>query len=134
MCGWSGPRMGCPSGTKGWYRRRNRPEGWRDVWYDPKARHYYFIGKDNIVFHTIIWPAILMGYDRKMDLPYDVPATQYLNISGEKMSAGRGKGAWLPDLLERFDPDQIRYYGIATMPETKDTDFEWEDFERRNNN
>src|SRR3989441_407148 len=58
---------------------------------------------------------------------------QFLNFSGEKMSAGRGRGVWLPDLLERFDPDQIRYYGIATMPETKDTDFEWEDFERRNN-
>src|SRR5207302_1735050 len=68
------------------------------------------------------------------DRPYDVPANQCLNSSGAKMSAGRGKGAWLPDLLERFDPDQIRYYGIATMPETKDTDFEWEDFERRNNN
>jgi len=92
-----------------------------------------FIGKDNIVFHTIIWPAILLGYDKGLDLPYDVPATQFLNFSGEKMSAGRGKGVWLPDLLERFDPDQIRYYGIATMPETKDTDFEWEDFERRNN-
>ncbi len=131
---WFEAVMGYLTATKEWYRRRNRPEGWRDFWYDPKARHYYFIGKDNIVFHTIIWPAILMGYDRKMDLPYDVPATQYLNISGEKMSAGRGKGAWLPDLLERFDPDQIRYYGIATMPETKDTDFEWEDFERRNNN
>jgi len=85
------------------------------------------------VFHTIIWPAILLGYDKGLDLPYDVPATQFLNFSGEKMSAGRGKGVWLPDLLERFDPDQIRYYGIATMPETKDTDFEWEDFERRNN-
>src|SRR5947208_76375 len=125
--------MGCLTVTKEWYRRRNQPEGWKDFWYDPKARHYYFIGKDNIVFHTIIWPAILLGYDKGLDLPYDVPATQFLNFSGEKMSAGRGKGVWLPDLLERFDPDQIRYYGIATMPETKDTDFEWEDFERRNN-
>src|SRR5437870_11747965 len=74
-----------------------------------------------------------MAYDAKLDLPYDVPATQFLNISGEKMSAGRGRGVWLSDLLGRFDPDQIRYYGIATMPETKDTDFEWEDFAQRNN-
>ena len=85
------------------------------------------------MFHTLFWPAILMGYDEKLTLPYDVPATQYLNFSGEKMSAGRGLGVWLSDLLERFDPDQLRYYGIATMPEIKDTDFEWEDFERRNN-
>src|SRR5437667_229467 len=130
---WFEAVMGYLTATKEWYRRRNQPEGWKDFWYDPKARHYYFIGKDNIVFHTIIWPAILLGYDKGLDLPYDVPATQFLNFSGEKMSAGRGKGVWLPDLLERFDPDQIRYYGIATMPETKDTDFEWEDFERRNN-
>jgi methionyl-tRNA synthetase len=130
---WFEAVMGYLTATKEWYRRRNHPEGWKDFWYDPQAHHYYFIGKDNIVFHTIIWPAILLGYDPKLDLPYDVPATQYLNFSGEKMSAGRGRGVWLPDLLERFDPDQIRYYGIATMPETKDTDFEWEDFAQRNN-
>src|SRR2546428_369388 len=130
---WFEAVMGYLTATKEWYRRRNQPEGWKDFWYDPKARHYYFIGKDNIVFHTIIWPAILLGYDKGLDLPYDVPATQFLNFSGEKMSAGRGRGVWLPDLLERFDPDQIRYYGIATMPETKDTDFEWADFAQRNN-
>src|SRR5206468_4124291 len=110
-----------------------------------ETKHFFFrlsafekplakwVGKDNIVFHTIIWPAILLGYDAKLDMPYDVTATQYLNFSGEKMSAGRGKGVWLSDLLERFDPDQLRYYGVATMPETKDTDFEWEDFAQRNN-
>src|SRR5206468_11135058 len=74
-----------------------------------------------------------MAYDAKLDLPYDVPATQFLNISGEKMSAGRGRGVWLSDLLGRFEPDQLRYYGVATMPETKDTDFEWKDFAQRNN-
>src|SRR3989454_553834 len=125
---WFEAVMGYLTATREWYRRHGKPDGWKDFWYDPKARHYYFIGKDNIVFHTIFWPAILLGYDEKLDLPYDVPATQFLNISGERMSAGRGRGVWLPDLLERFDPDQIRYYGIATMPETKDTDFEWEDF------
>src|SRR3989449_950057 len=110
-----------------------------------ETRHFFFrlsafekplakwAAKDNIVFHAIFWPAILLGSDAKLDLPYDVTATQYLNFSGEKMSAGRGKGVWLSDLLERFDPDQLRYYGVATMPETKDTDFEWEDFAQRNN-
>ena len=131
---WFEAVMGYLTATKEWYRRSGRSDGWKDFWYDPKARHLYFVGKDNIVFHTLFWPAILMGYDEKLALPYDVPATQYLNFSGERMSTGRGSGIWLPELLERFDPDQIRYYGIATMPETKDTDFEWADFERRNNN
>lgn len=130
---WFEAVMGYLTATKEWFKLHGKPDGWKDFWCDPEARHYYFIGKDNIVFHAIIWPAILLGFDPELDLPYDVPATQYLNISGEKMSAGRGKGVWLPDLLERFDPDQIRYYGLVTMPETKDTDFEWEDFAQRNN-
>ncbi len=130
---WFEAVMGYFTATKEWFKLHGNPEGWKDFWYDPEAKHYYFTGKDNIVFHTIFWPAILMGYDPKLDLPFDVPATQYMNISGEKMSAGRGMGVWLSDLLERFDPDQLRYYAIATMPETKDSDFEWEDFAQRNN-
>lgn len=131
---WFEAVMGYLTATKEWYRRNGKPDGWKDFWFDPEARHSYFIGKDNIVFHTLFWPALLMAYDERLTLPYDVPATQYLNFSGERMSTGRGRGVWLPDLLERFDPDQLRYYGIATIPEAKDTDFEWEDFERRNNN
>lgn len=131
---WFEAVMGYLTATKEWYRRRGEGEGWKDFWYDPEARHFYFVGKDNIVFHTLFWPAILMAYDERLTLPYDVSATQYLNFSGERMSTGRGRGIWLPELLERFDPDQLRYYGISTMPETKDTDFEWDDFERRNNN
>ena len=116
-----------------YWELKGQPDKWREWWYDPAAKHYYFIGKDNIVFHTLFWPAILMGYDEKLTLPYDVPATQYMNISGEKMSAGRGQGVWLPDMLERFDPDAIRYYATATMPESKDTEFDWNDFMSRNN-
>src|SRR3989304_1223320 len=125
--------MGYLTATREVFRRAGRPDGWKDFWYDRDARHYYFIGKDNVVFHCIIWPAVLMGYDEKLALPHDVPATQFMNISGEKMSAGRGKGVWLPDLLERFDADQVRYYAIATMPELKDSEFAWEDFAQRNN-
>jgi len=139
--GWEGKRiyvwfeavMGYLTASREYWRRTPTPERWREWWYDPAAKHYYFVGKDNIVFHTLFWPAILMGYDGKLDLPYDVPATQFMNISGEKMSAGRGQGVWLPDLLERFDPDAIRYYAIATMPELKDSEFTWEDFAQRNN-
>jgi methionyl-tRNA synthetase len=130
---WFEAVMGYYTATKEFFRRAGRPDGWKDFWYDPEARHVYFIGKDNVVFHAIIWPAILMGTDDRLVLPFDIPATQFMNISGDKMSASRGRGVWLPDLLERFDPDQIRYYGIATMPELKDTDFEWQDFAQRNN-
>ena len=130
---WFEAVMGYLTASREFWRRKGEPGRWREWWYDADARHYYFIGKDNIVFHTLIWPAILMGYDETLTLPYDVPATQYMNISGEKMSAGRGKGAWLPDMLETYDPDQIRYYATATMPELKDTEFMWEDFAQRNN-
>lgn len=130
---WFEAVMGYLTATREYFRRAGREDGWKDFWYDPAAEHYYFIGKDNIVFHTIIWPATLRGYDDKLDLPHDVPATQYMNISGERMSAGRGRGVWLPDMLDRFHPDAIRYYATATMPETKDTDFDWEDFAQRNN-
>ena len=130
---WFEAVMGYLTATKEWYRRAGKPDGWKDFWHDPEARHYYFIGKDNIVWHCIVWPAILMGTDENLTLPYDVPATQFMNISGERMSAGHGRGVWLPDLLERFDSDQIRYYCLATMPEAKDTEFAWEDFAKRNN-
>ncbi len=130
---WFEAVMGYLTATREVFRRRGDPDGWRAWWTGREVRHYYFIGKDNIVFHAIIWPAILMGYDPALLRPYDVPATQYLNISGERMSAGRGRGVWLPDLLERFAPDAIRYYATATMPEAKDTEFTWEDFAQRNN-
>ena len=130
---WFEAVMGYFTATKEWFKLHGNPEGWKDFWYDPEAKHVYFVGKDNIVFHTIMWPAILMAYDPKLDLPADVPATQYLNISSERMSTGHGHGVWLSDLLERFDPDQIRYYAVVTMPEAKDTDFTWEDFAQRNN-
>ena len=130
---WFEAVMGYLTATKEWYKLHGDPHGWKDFWYDPAAKQVYFVGKDNIVFHTIMWPAILMAYDPKLDLPADVPATQYLNISSERMSTGHGRGVWLSDLLARFDPDQIRYYALVTMPEAKDTDFTWEDFAQRNN-
>ena len=130
---WFEAVMGYLTATREWFRRHGREDGWRDWWYDPEAHHYYFTGKDNIVFHAIIWPAMLLGHDEKLTLPHDVPATQFVNISGERMSAGRGRGVWLPDMLERFSADHIRYYATSTMPETKDTEFSWHDFAQRNN-
>ena len=99
---------------------------------DPACRHYYFLGKDNIPFHTIIWPAILMGYGG-LNLPYDVPANEYLRWAGEQFSKSRGISIAVPDVLKKYDPDQVRYYLSINMPEARDADFTIEDFVRRNN-
>jgi len=141
LSSWEGKRiyvwfeavMGYLTASRECWRRKGESEKWKEWWYDPASKHYYFVGKDNIVFHTLFWPAILMGYDEKLTLPYDVPSTQFMNISGEKMSAGRGRGVWLPEMLERYDADQIRYYATAAMPETKDSDFSFEDLAAKNN-
>lgn len=130
---WFEAVIGYLSTSVEWARRSEDAEKWKQWWYNPQARHYYFIGKDNIPFHTIVWPAILTGYDEKLQLPYDVPANAYLNTGGEKMSAGRGIGVWLPELLDAFDPDALRYYVCAIMPENRDTEFTFEDFAAKNN-
>ncbi len=106
-------------------------EKWRSFW-QGEVKSYYFIGKDNIVFHTIIWPAMLMGYGN-LNLPYDVPSNEFLTIEGKKLSTSRNWAVWLPDYLARYDPDPLRYLLSINMPETGDTDFSWHEFIRRNN-
>jgi len=96
------------------------------------VKSYYFIGKDNIPFHTLIWPAMLMGYGG-LNLPYDVPANEFLTIEGKKLSTSKNWAVWLPDYLSRYDPDPLRYLLSINMPETSDTDFSWREFVRRNN-
>ncbi len=130
---WFEAVMGYLTASMEWARRQGQKDRWKSWWLDPDSRHYYFVGKDNIVFHTIVWPAILMGYDEELGLPYDVPANQYMNFGGERMSSGRGVGVWLSELLEAFDPDALRYYVGAAMPENKDSEFSFEEFERRIN-
>jgi methionyl-tRNA synthetase len=119
-----------------WSHRHGKPEAWKRWWEDPEARAYYFLGKDNIPFHTIIWPSIIMGYSDgreargapALNLPHDVPANEFLNLDGKQFSKSRGIGIWVPDVLARFDPDQVRYYLSVNMPETRDTNWTWEDF------
>ncbi len=106
---------------------------WSKFWKDPDAEHYYFLAKDNIPFHTIIWPAMLMGYDEELNLPYDVPANQYMRLGGEQFSTSRGLIVSLPDILRDFDSDPVRYYVTTIMPEVKDTNFTWEEFEEKVN-
>jgi methionyl-tRNA synthetase len=129
---WFEAVIGYFSTSKEWARRRGEEEKWKEFWMDETCRHYYFLGKDNIPFHTIIWPAILMGYGG-LNLPYDVPANEYLKWGGEQFSKSRGISIAVPDILKKYDPDQVRYYLSINMPETRDADFTSEDFVRRNN-
>ena len=138
---WFEAVMGYFTASVEWANNTGQPEAWKDWWYDPQARIYNFIGKDNIPFHTIIWPAELLGVDgiyqtdatRHLNLPYDVPANEFMNIEGAKFSKSRKWAIWLPDILSRFDPDPIRFYVTSVMPESRDTDYSWTDFVRRNN-
>jgi methionyl-tRNA synthetase len=129
---WFENVIGYLSAAKELAQRQDKPEAWRDFWEDPDAKIYYFVGKDNIWFHTLSWPAQVM-MNGGLSQPYDVPANQYLNFSGAKASTSRGTAPFLPDYLERYDPDAIRYYLSAIMPETGDSEFSEEDLIRRNN-
>lgn len=130
---WFDAVIGYLSASIEWAKRIGEPEKWREWWAEnPDARSYYFIGKDNIPFHTIIWPAMLLGYGG-LTLPYDVPANEFYNLEGEKMSTSRNWALWSSELEGRFAPDQIRYYLAATAPEGRDTSWYWADFARRNN-
>ncbi|TAK67699.1 MAG: methionine--tRNA ligase [Dehalococcoidia bacterium] len=129
---WFEAVIGYLSAAKEWAQLRGEPEAWRAWWEDPEARGYYFIGKDNIPFHTIIWPAILMGY-RGLNLPYDVPANQYVTFKGEKASKSEGVGESVLTYLERYQPDAIRYALAANLPENSDTDLTEAEIVRRNN-
>jgi len=129
---WFEAVTGYLSAAKEWSQDQGNGKKWQKFWQDNQAKSYYFIGKDNIVFHTIIWPAMLMGYGN-LNLPYDVPANEFLTIEGRKLSTSRNWAVWLLDYLERYDPDPLRYLLAATMPETSDTDFSWREFVRRNN-
>jgi methionyl-tRNA synthetase len=145
VAGWEDKRIyvwfenvvGYLSAAIEWAERAGTPDQWRDFWLDPECRSYYFIGKDNIFFHTLSWPMELMSYREATgdpyNLPYDVPANQYQTIRGSKASTSRRLAVFVPDYLSRFDPDPIRYYLAATMPETSDSDFTWADYVRRNN-
>ncbi len=129
---WFEAVIGYLSASKEWAASKGQPDKWQEFWNDPTTRAYYFIGKDNIPFHTIIWPAILMGYTG-LNLPYDVPANEFLSLEGRQFSTSRNWAVWLPDYLERYDPDPLRYYLSINMPETGDSDFSWVGFVRRNN-
>jgi methionyl-tRNA synthetase len=133
---WFDAVIGYYSASVEWAEKQGKPEAWKTWWVPsqttPPVKPYYFIGKDNIPFHTIIWPAMLIGYGNR-NLPYDVPANEFMTMSGAKASSSRGNVIWTRDVLERYGTDTLRYYLAATAPEGRDTDFTFEEMFRRNN-
>ncbi len=130
---WYDAVIGYLSATREAMLLEGAPEAWQDWWFDRDVKSVYFIGKDNIPFHAIFWPAMLIADGRGMNLPYDVPANAYLNIEDKKISTSRRWTIDLPDFLSRYDPDPLRYALTINAPETRDVNFTWEEFLRRNN-
>jgi methionyl-tRNA synthetase len=134
---WFEAVLGYISSTKELSQQKNNPELWRKYWQDPKTKYIAFIGKDNVVFHTIIFPAILMAWNdggkEQYCLPQNVPANEFLNFEGKKFSKSRNWGIDVDEFLDLFEPDLLRYSLAANLPETRDTDFYWKEFQLRNN-
>jgi methionyl-tRNA synthetase len=133
---WFDAVIGYLSASVEWASRQGDPEAWQPWWIPGKSevpvKPYYFIGKDNIPFHAIIWPAMLIGYGDR-NLPYDVPANEFMTMSGAKASSSRGNVIWTRDVLDKYNPDTLRYYLSITAPEGRDTDFTYDEMIRRNN-
>ena len=129
---WFEAVIGYLSAAKEWAQIKGTPEAWRDWWQNPEAESYYFVGKDNIPFHTVIWPAMLLGYGEH-NLPTDVPANQYVTFKGARASKSRGVGRAISWYAERLEPDALRYAVASVLPETNDTDLSDDDIIRRVN-
>jgi methionyl-tRNA synthetase len=142
---WFDAVVGYLSASIEWAQRSGDPEAWRAWWQNDEARAYYFMGKDNIVFHAEIWPAMLMGYSGigakggtpgrlgALNRPYEVVSSEFLTMEGRKFSSSRNVVIYVGDMLSRYDADALRYYLAAAGPENQDTDFTWAEFVRRNN-
>lgn len=143
---WFDAVVGYLSASIEWAQRSGNPEAWRDWWNNPEAKSYYFMGKDNITFHSQIWPAELLGYQGKgakggsvhdlgeLELPTEVVSSEYLTMSGSKFSSSKGVVIYVKDFLKEFGPDPLRYFIAVAGPENNDTDFTWDEFVRRINN
>lgn len=142
---WFEAVIGYLSAAIEWGKVSGTGDAWREWWTNPDAKSFYFIGKDNIFFHAAWWPAQLMGAgatfmkifaedEKPLTLPHDVPANQFMNLEGQKISGSRNWAVWGRDALTRYDPDALRYYLTVNMPEAKDSDWSWEEFVARNNN
>jgi methionyl-tRNA synthetase len=142
---WFDAVIGYLSASIEWARRTGDPEAWRQWWNDPEALSYYFMGKDNITFHSQIWPAELLAYDGLGDkggkpgpygvlqLPTEVVSSEFLTMEGKQFSSSRGVVIYVRDVLERYQPDALRYFISAAGPENQDSDFTWAEFVKRTN-
>ncbi len=142
---WFDAVIGYLSASIEWARRTGDPDAWRAWWNDPQALSYYFMGKDNITFHAQIWPAELLAYDGRgarggspgalgeLQLPTEVVSSEFLTMEGRQFSSSRGVVIYVRDVLERYQPDALRYFISAAGPENQDTDFTWAEFVRRTN-
>jgi len=143
---WFDAVIGYLSASIEWAHRTGDPEAWKEFWQDPATEGYYFMGKDNITFHSQIWPAELLGYAGKgskggevhelgeLNLPTEVVSSEFLTMSGSKFSSSKGVVIYVKDFLEEFGPDPLRYFIAVAGPENNDTDFTWDEFVRRVNN
>jgi len=138
---WFDAVIGYLSAAVEWAHNSGDAEAWRAWWQNPESTHAYFMGKDNIVFHTVIWPSMLLGYGeggdlgagKELHLPDEVVASEFLTMEGKQLSTSRAVAIYVRDVLERYDPDPVRYFLTAAGPETQDSDFSWAEFLRRNN-
>jgi methionyl-tRNA synthetase len=142
---WFDAVIGYLSASVEWARRSGDPDAWKLWWQDSDAKAYYFMGKDNITFHSVIWPAILLGANGQGDrggrgsaysplnLPTEVVSSEYLTMSGSKLASSRGHVIYVRDFLREFGPDSLRYFIAVAGPENQDSDFTWDEFVRRNN-
>jgi methionyl-tRNA synthetase len=143
---WFDAVIGYLSSSIEWAYRSGNPDAWKDYWQNPETRHYYFMGKDNITFHSQIWPAELLGYAGKgskggelhkyggLNLPTEIVSSEFLTMSGSKFSSSKGVVIYVKDFLKEFGPDALRYFIAVAGPENNDTDFTWDEFVRRINN
>lgn len=135
---WFEAVLGYISASMELSNQRNQPDLWKEFWQNPQTKYIAFIGKDNVVFHTIIFPAMLMArndyHTEQFVLPANVPANEFLNYESKKFSKSRGWGVELEDFLNDFETDSLRYYLALALPETRDSDFLWKDFQARHNN
>lgn len=129
---WFDAPIGYISATKEWADSQGNPELWKQYWQDQNTKLVHFIGKDNIVFHCLIFPAMLMEHGDFV-LPDNVPANEFLNLEGNKLSTSRNYAVWLDEYLESFPVDNLRYVLTSIAPESKDSDFSWKDFQARSN-
>ena len=130
---WFDAPIGYISSTMEWAEKKGKPDLWKEYWQNKDTKLVHFIGKDNIVFHALIWPAMLMAYGDYI-IPSDIPANQFLNLEGDKFSTSKNYAIWLPEYLKDFQADSLRYVLTRNAPEARDTDFKWRDFQAWHNN